>query len=218
MDRRAFHALSGAGAAALMLAPHAAAAAEPSGNTRRIAPRPTPLALKLPDVELRTQDDKKVRLYEDLLKGKIFLINMFFIACTDGQCPVVAENLSRVQELIGDRLGHDIFMYSISLDPEHDRPVFLKDYAQNFNARPGWMFLTGDKLSDIDRLRKALGYWDPNPVIDAEKTSHTGVVMLGSEPLDRWICSPALTAPREIMRSLSYLDHPTGLAQIHNRG
>lgn len=177
---------------------------------RRVAPDPTPTALTLPNVMLCTQDNKRVRLYDDLLKDKIFLINMFFVACTDGQCPTVTANLSRVQPLIGDRLGRDIFMYSISLDPVRDRPESLKAYSGHFKVRPGWLLLTGEKPDDIERLRKALGFWDPDPKVDAQKTSHTGLVMMGNEPLDRWAKCPTLAQPREIHRVLSYLDWPKG--------
>lgn len=209
MDRRAFLSFSGTGAA-LSMAPHAAATASTATGVQRIAPDPTPTALTLPNVVLRTQDNKEVRLYEDLLKDKIFMINMFFIACTDGQCPLVTANLARVQPLLGKRLGRDIFMYSISLDPVHDRPESLKAYSAHFNTRPGWLFLTGEKLDDIDRLRKALGFWDPDPKVDALKTSHTGIVMMGNEPLDRWVGYPTMAEPREIKRVLSYLDWPKG--------
>lgn len=208
MDRRTFLSLSGAGTA-LALAPHAALAGS-AEDTQRIAPKPMSTALALPNVVLRTQDNKKVRLYEDLLKDKIFLINMFFIACTDGQCPLVSTNLSHVQPLLGDRLGDDIFMYSISLDPERDRPKNLKAYSSHFKAEPGWLFLTGDSVGDIERLRKALGYWDPDPEVDALKTSHTGIVMMGNEPLDRWTGCPTLSEPSEIRRVVSYLDWPKG--------
>lgn len=180
-----------------------------AGAARRVAPKPTPKALTLPNVVLRTHQNKEVRLYEDLLKGKIFMINMFFVTCTDGTCPVATGNLSRVQPLLGDRLGRDMFMYSISLDPARDTPTQLKNYAAHFNVKPGWEFLTGNP-DDIDKLRRALGYWDPDPKKDAQKTTHAGIAMMGNEPLDRWVGCPTLADPKEIRRVLSYLDWPKG--------
>lgn len=214
MNRRTFLSLSGTGAA-LSLAQYGGAAA----STRRIAPTPTSTALALPNVVLRTQDNKKVRLYEDLLKDKIFLINMFFVACTDGVCPVATANLSRVQSLLGKRLGRDIFMYSISLDPVKDTPESLRAYTKFFNVDPGWLFLTGDqeKPDEIETLRKALGFWDPDPKVDLDKTSHTGLARLGNEPLDRWTSCPTLAEPREIRRVISYLDWPKGWSKNHRQ-
>lgn len=177
-----------------------------------IAPDPLPVALGLPNLTLWTHEKKKVRLYEDLLKDKIFLINMFFVACTDGQCPLVTANLARVQPLLDQRLGRDIFMYSISLDPVKDTPESLHAYAKLFNVKPGWLFLTGDKdkPDEIEQLRKALGYWDPDPKRDADKTSHIGLVRVGNEPVNRWTSAPTLAEPREIARILSYVDWPKG--------
>ncbi len=206
MDRRAFLSLSGAAAAV------AAGPGSTTTSARRVAPDPVPTALALPNLTLWTHEKKKVRLYDDLLKDKIFLINMFFVACTDGKCPMVTANLARVQPLLGPRLGRDMFMYSISLNPVMDTPESLHAYAKFFNVQPGWLFLTGDKEKpdEIEHLRKALGYWDPDPKRDADKTSHIGLVRVGNEPLDRWTSCPTLAEPREIARVVSYLDWPKG--------
>ncbi len=208
MDRRAFLSLSGAEEAG----PDSAAAPKTAPPTRRVAPDPISAALALPNLTLWTHEKKKVRLYDDLLKDKIFLINMFFVACTDGLCPPITANLARVQPLLGERLGRDIFMYSISLDPVNDRPESLHAYAQHFKVRPGWLFLTGDEdqPDEIEQLRRALGYWDPDPIEDAKKTSHIGLVRVGNEPVDRWTSAPTLAEPREIARMLSYVDWPKG--------
>ncbi len=209
MQRRVFLASAGAAAVSAAASVSGVSANADAKPSQRIAPKQTPVALTLPKVVLRTQDNKKVRLYEDLLKDKIFIINMFYVACTDGQCPLVTANLARVQPLLGPRLGRDIFMYSITLDPERDTPESLKAYRAHFNAKPGWSFLTGTR-DDIERLRRALGYWDPDPQRDAEKTTHAGIATIGNEPLDRWVGCPTLAEPREIKRVLSYLDWPKG--------
>lgn len=176
-------------------------------NNRRVAPKPQTVALSLPNTLLLTQDNKPVRLYDDLLKDKIFLINMFFITCTDGVCPRATANLAKVQSLIGSRLGRDIFMYSITLDAKRDTSKALKEYSSYFDVKPGWFFLTGEP-GDIERLRRPLGFWDPDPKRDADKTSHAGIVVIGNERLDRWTACPALAEPREIRRVLTYLDRP----------
>ncbi|MBI2319046.1 MAG: SCO family protein, partial [Betaproteobacteria bacterium] len=91
-----------------------------------------------PNVPLVTQDGKMVRFYDDLLKGKKVLINFIFAQCEQG-CPLDTANMARVQKLLGERVGSDIFMYSITLDPEHDTPKVLKEYAAQFGAGPGWL-------------------------------------------------------------------------------
>ena len=81
------------------------------------------------NVPVVTQDGHTLRFYDDVMKGKILLINFFFTACDD-VCPLATENLVRVQELLGDRVGKDIFFVSISLQPEHDTPEVMAAYVK----------------------------------------------------------------------------------------
>jgi protein SCO1/2 len=159
---------------------------------------------RLPDVEVITQDGVKVRFYDDLIKDKIVLINFFYADC-EKFCPPATANLLKVQKLLGERVGKDIFMYSLTLKPEHDTPEVLKRYAQMHEVRPGWTFLTGTP-EVMETLRRKLGFIDPDPAVDADKSSHIGVVLFGNDSLNRWTACPALVNPREIVRSISFLD------------
>jgi protein SCO1/2 len=152
------------------------------------------------NVEVNAQDGRTYRFYDDLLKGKIVLINFFFTGC-DARCPLTTENLSRVQELLGPRVGKDIFMYSISLQPEFDTPDVLAAYARSYKIGPGWLFLTG-KRDDIELLRHRLGFVDSNPVRDANLERHLGMVRMANEPMHRWAMSAALLNPAAIVRTL----------------
>src|SRR5476651_2114272 len=115
-----------------------------------------------PNVVLTTQNGKKVHFYDDLIKGKIVVIDLIYTHCKD-MCPLETARLAQVQRLLGDRVGKDIFFYSISIDPKQDTPEVLKAYAEKFHAGPGWLFLTG-KEEDILLISKKLGlYSDPNP-------------------------------------------------------
>src|SRR6267143_7104103 len=108
-----------------------------------------------PNVPLTTQDGTVVHLYDDLLKGKAVVINVVYTRCT-ASCPLETAKLAQVQRLLGDRVGKDVFFYSISIDPEHDTPEVLMAYARRFHVGPGWLFLTG-KHEDIQLLSKKLG-------------------------------------------------------------
>ncbi|MBI4595561.1 MAG: SCO family protein [Candidatus Tectomicrobia bacterium] len=92
------------------------------------------------NVVLYTHENKAVRFFDDLIKDKIVLINFIYVNCTDGICPPTTANLIKVQELLGERLGRDVFIYSITLDPEHDTPGVLKKYAETFGTKPGGFF------------------------------------------------------------------------------
>jgi protein SCO1 len=130
------------------------------------------------DLPVITQDGERHRFYSDVLKDKIVLISFFFTECKDA-CPLINSRLAEVQELLGDRLGKDILLVSMTVDPDKDRPSVLKSYAQRFAARPGWLFLTGDK-ADVDFIIGRLGNVAPDP------RGHATYVLLGNVNKARW--------------------------------
>lgn len=69
-----------------------------------------------PNVPLVTQDGKTVHFYSDLLKGKMVVINFIYTKCRDS-CPMETAKLAQVQRMLGDRVGRDVFFYSVSIDP-----------------------------------------------------------------------------------------------------
>ncbi len=157
-----------------------------------------------PNVALRTQDNKKVHFYDDLIKNKIVTINFFYAKC-EGVCPGITANLVRVQRLLGERVGRDIFMYSFSLKPSEDTPAVLKEYAESYNVRPGWQFLTGAP-ADLELLRRSLGFTDPDPKLDQDKSTHIGNIRYGNEPLMLWSACPGLAHAEWIAESIGWVD------------
>ena len=159
-----------------------------------------------PNVALTTHEGKKVRFYDDLLKDKIVLINMMYAKC-DGICTPITMNLKKVQKLLGNRVGRDIFMYSISLKPEEDTPMMLKHYAQMHRIGPGWLLLTGAPL-DLELLRRKLGFTNPDPKLDADKSQHIGMVRYGNEALQLWAACPGMANPSWLAESVLFVDWP----------
>jgi protein SCO1/2 len=158
-----------------------------------------------PNVTLVTHESRIVRFYDDLVKGKIVLFNFFYTRC-EGVCIPATANLRKVQDLLGDRIGRDIFMYSISLKPEEDRPRDLKAYREAYDiTSPGWTFLTGPK-KHCELLRRRLGFADIDPERDKDVTQHSGLVVFGNEPLDSWTACPALATATEIVKAVSWVD------------
>lgn len=160
-----------------------------------------------PNVTLTTHDGKKVKFYDDLLKDKIVIINFMYIRC-QGTCPGTTANLVKVQKLLGDRIGKDIFMYSITLKPEEDSARDLAAYANAYKVGPGWKFLTGDP-KDIELLRQKLGFIDRDPERDANKSNHIGMLRWGNEPHTLWAGCPALLPPAKIVKEIRLVDWPT---------
>jgi protein SCO1/2 len=134
-------------------------------------------ATALPNIPLVTHDGQTVRFYDDLIRGKVVAINMMYAEC-EGICPLATSNLVHVQALLGARVGRDVFLYSLTLQPELDTPARLQEYAAMHGVQPGWWFLTGAR-ADLEQLRYRLGFFDLNPVVDGDKATHTGMVRIG---------------------------------------
>src|SRR5262245_52473592 len=100
-----------------------------------------------PNLPVVTQDGKTLRFYDDLIKGKIVVISFIFTSCKD-ICPITTARLAQVEEKLGESMGRDVFIYSMTVDPANDSPERLKKYAEAFHTGPGWTFLTG-KMEDI---------------------------------------------------------------------
>jgi cytochrome oxidase Cu insertion factor (SCO1/SenC/PrrC family) len=131
-----------------------------------------------PNAELLTQDGAKVHFYDDLLKGKTVLINFMFTSCA-GVCSPMTANLARVQKHLGERLGRDIVIISITVDPVADTPSVLKAYADKFGAKPGWYFLTGSNANVDGVLSKLGGYVE-------DKNQHSSVLIVGNVARGGW--------------------------------
>ncbi|TAK59658.1 SCO family protein [Methylobacter sp.] len=146
-----------------------------------------------PNIPLVTQDGKTVRFYDDLIKDKVIAINFIYTHCGD-TCPLETASLRQVQKLLGDRVGKDVFFYSISIDPKHDTPKALKEYAAKFNVGPGWTFLTGTK-ADTTLLRKKLGLYREEA--EAKKLGeHNVSFMIGNEATGQWMKRSPFDEPK----------------------
>lgn len=151
-----------------------------------------------PNTELTTQDGNTIHFYDDLIKGKIVAINLIYTHC-EYACPLETARLVQVQKILGDRVGKDIFFYSISIDPKRDTPKVMKAYMESYHIQPGWTFLTGKK-DDIDFLSKKLGlYSDPSETRDG----HMAYLLIGNEPMGQWMRTSGMDNPAFIAREMS---------------
>ena len=126
----------------------------------------------VPNVPVVTQDGKTLNFYDDLIRDKIVVLSFIYTSCKD-ICPLATARLGEAQDKLGDRVGRDIFFYSISIEPERDTPQRLKEYADAFHAGPGWLFLTG-LPEDIQLIRHKFG--DRRPDLG----DHRNDVVLGN--------------------------------------
>ena len=177
----------------------AVSGAAPAVSAARAGPR----ADYFPNTVVQTHDGRKLRFYDDVVRGKIVVFNMMYSVCT-GICPGNTANLRQVQQALGGRLGKDIFMYSMTLQPELDTPKALQDYVNSYQIQRGWTFLTG-RPKEMDVIRRKLGFYNDDPKIDADLANHTGMVRIGNESLDRWFMMPALSPSKQIARAILQL-------------
>jgi len=143
---------------------------------------------------LLTQDGQPVHFFDDLLRGKIVLINFILTTCKD-TCPMVTANLAQVQSLLGDKVGRSINMISLSVDPQHDHPAELKAFADNFGVKPGWYFLTGAPPEIDPLLRRLAGY-------TADPLDHSTVVIIGNVETGVWTKAFGMAEPAAIARAV----------------
>ena len=148
-----------------------------------------------PNVALTTHEGKTVRFYDDLLKGKSVAINVIFTSCTD-VCPLETANLVQLKKVLGELVGKDVFLYSISIDPERDTPAALKAYAEKFGAGgPGWLFLTG-KPDDIKLVTRKLALIRDRDNPTSRDSHHAAILMVGNEPTGQWTRNSAVDNPQ----------------------
>ena len=144
------------------------------------------------DIQLVNQNGEKMRFYRDLLQGKTVIINTFFATC-QGSCLPITRNLEKVQEALGDRLGKDARIISISVDPDVDTPTELKAFSKKFHARPGWYFLTGSK-ENVAFILKKLGQYVE------DKNDHFNIVIIGNDRTGLWKKAFGLAKSDEIIK------------------
>jgi protein SCO1/2 len=150
-----------------------------------------------PNLPLLTQDGETVKFYDDLLKGKIVLINFMFTTCS-GVCTPMTANMAKVQKYLGEHVGKDVVMLSISVDPTTDTPTVLKKYADGFKAPRGWYFLTGKKENVDAVLYKLGGYVE-------DKMRHSAVLIIGDEAAGDWTKTHAMGKPADIAEAVRQL-------------
>src|SRR5918999_5171990 len=165
---------------------------------------PTPAEKYFTDVELINQDGQKVRFYTDVLKGKTVVVNAFFTTCTS-VCPPMNRSMEKIQEAFGDRVGKDVFLVSLTVDPATDTPVRLKEYAAKFHAGKGWTFLTGKK-ENLDWALYKLGQYVE------DKNSHKTVIIIGNEATGLWKKAFGMAKVEDLIQIVQSVANDKGVA------
>jgi len=173
------------------------AASATTDSVYRTCPRPSggPNAYRFPRVVVQDHDKRKAWFYEDLIAGKLALVSFTSVAM-EKKYPILA-NLTAVQALLADRLGKDVFMYTLTTEPHRDGPEQLKRLAEDHGAR--WRFLTGD----VPSFKQVLRSFNVRGRL-------SGLLWIGNERTGRWVKRPCRQAPSaiaEVVARLSVGEH-----------
>jgi protein SCO1/2 len=132
----------------------------------------------IPNLTVMTQHGESVRFYDDLVKGKIVIISFIYTSCTD-ICPLTTARMAQLEEKLGDMVGRDVFILSMTVDPERDTPQRLKEYATAFRTGPGWSFVTG-KPEDIRAINYKFG--ERSQIL----SEHRNEMVIGNDASGEW--------------------------------
>ena len=151
--------------------------------------------MNIPDIELLDQNGRKIHFYTDLVKGQTVAINFIFTTCTT-ICPPLGATFARVQKELGDKLGRNVRLISISVDPATDTPERLKAWGAKFHAGAGWTFVTGNK-PQVDELLRALG------ASSARREDHTPTVLIGNDASGNWTRTYGLAKASQLVQIIN---------------
>jgi protein SCO1/2 len=156
------------------------------------------------NVELTNQDGQKMRLYSDLIKGRVVVINSFFSTC-QGSCLPMTRNMAKLQDMLGDQVGKEVYLISISVDPMMDTPERLKAFAAKMGSKAGWFFLSGEK-TNVEAALKKLGQYVE------DKQDHLNIFIIGNERTGLWKKAFGLAKPDELFKVVESVvnDKPSG--------
>ncbi len=180
--------------------------------SRSFQPHPaSPGPSRYTNAVLRTQDNEEVRFYDDLIRGKQCVVNFMYAEC-HGSCPVVTLTLKTIYRELKDRMGKDLFFYSITTNPEQDTPAALKHYAETRSADlPGWLFLTGEPY-DIETIRFRLFGMD-HPGLDSDLTLHSSYLRIINDNRNSWGMAQAFATNKNILTRIAWQDTPKSYAE-----
>lgn len=154
----------------------------------------------LPNPTLVTHEGERVRFYDDVIRGRAVLVYFAYTQCR-GSCPGTTRNLLHVMDILEER-GEEPWLVTVSLDGRSDTPEAMRRFRERHGPRPRWIFLGGGE-DELEAVRQRLGFTDPDPVIDADRSQHAGLVLFGNDATGRWAASPGQARAEVIADSVA---------------
>jgi protein SCO1/2 len=173
--------------------------------SRLFEPHPaSPGVSRYTNAVLRTQDNKEVKFYDDLIRGRQVMINFMYAEC-QGACSLATQKLKRIYNELKPRMGKDLFFYSLTIKPEDDTPTALKHYAKmNKVDLPGWLFLTGDPYDMLTIRFRLFGM--SHPGFDLDEAMHAGMMRILNDNRNSWGMAQVFASDKHILKRISWHD------------
>ncbi|MFQ5479373.1 MAG: SCO family protein [Candidatus Binatia bacterium] len=160
-------------------------------HSMKKAPVRSLVSYEVPDLTLMNRSGEKVGLRNLLATDKPVMLNFIFATCNT-ICPVLSAGFASFQDELGAEASM-VQLVSITIDPEHDTTMVLKDYSERFGAGPGWHFLTGTR-DDINKAMKAFDAYATN------KMNHRPLTFIHAPGTEQWLRIDGLMSSAEYMK------------------
>ncbi len=155
----------------------------------------------VPAVQLVRDDGKTVSLPDEMNDGRPVVLNFIFTTCTT-ICPLMSSTFEQLDRRLGPDAAR-VPLMSISIDPEHDTPARLREYARKFHAGPEWRHYTGTLEASVATQRAF-------DVYRGAKMSHSLVTLMRAAPGKPWLRIEGWATPDDLLREYRRLLGPAG--------
>jgi protein SCO1/2 len=153
--------------------------------------------VELLDLVLTDQNGDEMKFVSDVIGDRIVVMDFVYTSCTT-VCPVISAVFGQVQNKLGEQLGDEVVLVSVSVDPVRDTPQRLKAYAATHKAQPGWIWLTGNKRT-MDKVLDGLGAYTPN------FENHPAMVLVGDGRTGEWSRYFGFPSPDRLVEQVNTL-------------
>ncbi len=153
--------------------------------------------IRIVDARLSDMNGSPIDFARDAIKDRIVAINFIYSSCRT-LCPLSSATFKLLQDRLSDRLGKDVWLISLTLDPQSDTPDRLREFADQFEPAPAWLWLTGAP-ANMETVLQGLG------VSVANFREHAPLTLIGDAKFGRWTQLNAMPSPTQIEAELKRL-------------
>lgn len=153
--------------------------------------------IRLADVLMTDRNGRQIRFATEAVGDRIVAINFIYTNCRT-LCPFASATFKLTQDRLGDRLGREVRLISLSIDPSADTPERLKEFSDSFEPAPGWLWLTGQRQA-MDSALQGLG------IVASDFKEHAPLTLVGDAKFGRWTQFNSLPNPTQIEAEINRL-------------